>query len=267
MELKTKEIDGVTYAETSDGKPVYIHEGNEEKPMDVAHMMRAISERNKECQTHREAKEAAQAKLRQFEDISNPEKALEALRIVENLDHKQLIDAKEVDKLKAEMSKTYEEKIGAITKGYDEKLTEQVNRANELENKHQQLAINNAFERSPYIKEKIAVPAEMVQALFQSRFKMEDGKLIGYHPDGRVITSKERLDDPATFEECIETIICTYDNRSHILKGANSSGAGGGGGTGRSGGDKTITRAEFDRMSPIERKQKLVTEKYTIAEN
>ena len=68
MELKTTTIEGVTYAVVQDGKPVYVENGKE-IAFDAAGTRQTISRLNGEAQGHREAKEAAETKLRSFEGL------------------------------------------------------------------------------------------------------------------------------------------------------------------------------------------------------
>ena len=85
-----------------DGKPVYVHDDGKEVPFDAPGAMAKIASLNAEAKTHREAKEAAEAKLKAFDGIEDAEAAKKALATVKNLDDKKLVDAGEVEKLKAE---------------------------------------------------------------------------------------------------------------------------------------------------------------------
>ena len=78
MKLKTVTVEGKTYAEVEDGKPVYIHDDGKEVPFDAVTTVSRISTLNREAQSHREAKEAAEASLKTFEGL-DPEKARKAV--------------------------------------------------------------------------------------------------------------------------------------------------------------------------------------------
>lgn len=113
-----------------------------------------------------------------------------------------------------------------------------------------------AFSRSKFIAEKFAAegPAgvEIAQALFQNRFKVEDGKVVAYDAAGGKIYSRTRHGELADAEEAIEIMVDAYPHKAHILKGSGASGGGAQGGGGGSGGKKTITRAQFTQLSPTD---------------
>ena len=110
MPLKLK-LDDTGHAVVQDGKPVYVNEDGKEIPYDVNQANNKISELCKEAKTHREAKEAAEQKLRQFDGIEDPEAARKAIETCNNLDSKKLIDAGEVERVKAEINKAANAKI------------------------------------------------------------------------------------------------------------------------------------------------------------
>jgi hypothetical protein len=114
MELKTIELNGTTYAELADGKPVFKHTDGRDIPFDAPGAVATISRLNAEAKGHREAKEGAQAALKLFEGIDDAEAARKALNIVKNLDAKKLVDAGEVEKVKAEAVRAFEEKLRGL---------------------------------------------------------------------------------------------------------------------------------------------------------
>jgi hypothetical protein len=173
MKLKTIDVNGTTYAEVRDGKPVFLH-GGKEVPFDAAEAMAKISS---------------------------------------------------LEKRTAEFD--------------TEKLA-------------------NAFVNSKFIKEKLTLPVDMVQATFGGRFKNEDGKLAAYEPAGGKMYSRTRPGELAEFDEALERIIDAYPYRDTILKASGASG----GGTGPLNppgdkGAKVLTRAEFDKLDPMARAQKM----------
>jgi hypothetical protein len=236
MKLKTVEIEGKTYAEVQDGKPVFVHDDGKEVATDVAGMASAITARNGEAKAHRERAEAAESKLKQFEGIEDPQAALKALETVQNLDHKKLVDAGEIDKVKGEISKVYDEKLADAEKARSE-LEKQLN--NEM--------IGGRFSRSKFISEKMAIPADFVQAAFGNNFKIEDGKVVAYDGQGNQVFSKENAGSLADFEEALSTLVDQHPQKDTILKGSGASGGGAQNG-GADAGSKTVTRSAFDSM-------------------
>ncbi len=247
MKLKTVEVEGKTYAEVQDGKPVFVEDDGKEIAFDAPGTRQTISRLNGEAQGHREQKEKAQADLKAFEGI-NPTEAREAMEKVKKIDDKQLIDAGKVDEVRAE-----------ITKGFETKLAE-ANAATDAANGALQKALlSNAFANSKFIGEKVAVPAEMIQAQFGDNFSIGDnGAIQAKDAAGNTIYSKENPGNVAGFDEAIEIIIEGYAYKDHLLKGSGASGGGSeGGDDGGSGGDKKMKRADFEKLAPGEKAAKM----------
>lgn len=244
MKLK---LDDAGHVVVSDGKPVYVSDDGKEVAFDAPGTVATISRLNGEAKGHREAKEAAEKALKAFEGIENPADALKAIETMKNLDAKKLIDAGEVDRVKAE-----------ISKAYDEKLTAAEKRAEAAATALNKEMIGGSFARSKFIADKIAVPADLIQSQFGSLFTLEDGKIVAKRPDGNPVYSKANPGNPAGFDEALEILIDEYPHKDHILKGTGNSGTGkqpGGGGDGK--GDKTLSRSSFVALPPQEQAAKM----------
>lgn len=247
MPFKYNADGSIALAEHNGAKlPIYVHADGKEAPFDADGALSTISARNAEAKQHREAKEAAEARLKSFEGITDPAAALKALTTVKNLDEKQLIAAGERDK-------AVQEAIKATEQTYAPWKT----KAEQLEQQLVGEKIGGAFARSKFIAEKVAVPADMVQAAFGSRFKLEEGKVVAYGADGNKVYSRSNPGNPADFEEALELLVDQYPHKASILKGSGASGSGAGGSGGQGGGGKqTITRAQFQALSPAEQAAK-----------
>lgn len=227
--------------------PVYVHADGKEVPFDADSTISTISRLNGEAKTHREGKEALEAALKPFKDagISDPLAAAKALATVKNLDDKKLVDAGEVEKVKAEVGKALEEKYAPYK-----------TRAETLEAQLNSHLIGGVFSGSKYVATKFAAAdataaTEIARALFGNRFKVEDGKVVGYDAQGQKLYSRARPGELADADEAIELIVDAYPHKASILKGSGSSGSGAqGGGGGGGGGKRTVTRAQFDAMDP-----------------
>lgn len=237
MKLK---LDEQGHAVLQDGKPVYIHEDGKEVAFDAPATVATISRLNGEAKGHRERAEAAEKALKAFEGISDPEAARKALSTVKNLDDKKLVEAGEVERVKAEAIKAVEEKYAPIAK-----------KAETLEAELYAEKIGGAFTRSKFLTEKAAVPSDLVQAAFGRHFKVEDGRVVAYDGDGNRVFSRSRPGEPADFEEALEIIIDRYPHKDQILKGNNAGGGGTRNGPGTSGA-KQITRSDFAKLNPVE---------------
>ncbi|MCR6679700.1 hypothetical protein NVV43_30285, partial [Escherichia marmotae] len=78
-----------------------------------------------------------------------------------------LIDAGQVDQVKAD-----------ITKNFQQKLDEEKQRSQMLENQLYDSMIGGSFAGSKYIADKIAIPGDLLQARFGQAFKVEEGKIV-----------------------------------------------------------------------------------------
>jgi hypothetical protein len=242
MKLKTIEIDGVTYAAVQDGKPVFTDDAGKDVAFDAPGTIGTISRLNGEAKSHREGKEAAERALKAFEGITDPAAAIKALETVGSLDQKKLIDAGEVEKVKAEIAKGYEEKLATANK-----------RGDDFEAALYGEKIGGSFARSKFIADKVAIPADFLQAKFGSNFKIEDGQVVAYGPDKNKIYSRAKPGEVAGFDEALELLVDAHPTRDSILKGDIRPGGGaqnnGGGGSGK----RTMTRAEFDALPSADR--------------
>ena len=241
MKLKLDENGHVV---VQDGKPVYVHDDGKEVAFDAPQTVATITRLNGEAKTHREAKEQFQAQAKAFEGL-DPVKVKEALNIVQNLDAKKLVDAGEVDKVKAEITdalkKTYEPQIQQLT---SERDAVQQSLHNEL--------IGGGFARSKYIQDNIAVPVDMIQATFGKNFQIENGKVVAVGADGQKIYSRTRPGEVADFDEALESLVGGYQYKDSILKGGQGSG-GGFQNNGGQGGGKSMSRQQFEQLPPNDR--------------
>jgi hypothetical protein len=226
--------------------PVFVHADGKEAPFDGDATISTISRLNGEAKTHREGKEAAEAALKPFKDagLTDAAAAAKALATVKNLDDKKLVDAGEVEKVKAEAIKSVRAEFEPIVAERDKLKADLYGEK-----------IGGAFARSKFISEKVAVPADMLQATFGSRFKVENGKTIALDANGQTIFSRTRHGEPADFEEALEIMVDTYPHKASILKGSGASGSGASSGSNPpgAGGKKTLTREQFDKLDPAAR--------------
>ncbi len=163
----------------------------------------------------REARSKLQKELKKFEGIEDPEGALKALDTFKKLDQKKLIDAGEVDKVKAEVTKAMQGKIdelqSLVTKK-DQILTDEL--------------IGGRFSRSKFIGERMTIPTDLVESKFRDRFKIEDGAVVGYNQQGNKIFSRDKPGELADFDEALMIIVEGYPYKDSILKGSAATGPG-----------------------------------------
>lgn len=235
--------------------PVFIHPDGREAPFDADATVATIGRLNGESKAHREAKEAAEAKLKVVppELIDNAEAAVAALQTVKNLSTGELKTAAQVQEIRDAAAKSAQEAVAAATRAAAEKerlLTEQVGKlTGDLNGR----IIGGAFTGSKFVGEKLAIPADIAQKFFGDRFKVDNGKLLPLDASGNPIFSATRHGEHADFEEAIQVMVNQYPNKDMILKGSGASGGGAqGGGQAAAGGKKSVTRAQFAAMSPAD---------------
>lgn len=220
-----------------DGKPVYVKEDGSEVAFDAAGTVATIARLNGEAKGNRERAEAAEGKLKLFDGIDDPAGALKALGIVGNLDSKKLIDSGEVEKVKSEISKAFQLQLDAAT-----------GKSTALELQLYAEKVGGAFSRSKFIAEKLAIPADFVEARFGRAFTIEDGRIVGKDSNGNKLYSSANPGELAGFDEALSMMVQQSPSRDQILKGSGASGSGASGSSQGAGGKKTVTRAEFDKL-------------------
>lgn len=238
MKLK---IDESGNAVLQDGKPVYVYDDGKEIAHDAAATVQTISRLNAEAKSHRERAEAAEKIIKKFEGIDDPVAAIKAMETVANLDAKKLVDAGEIEKVKAEISKAYQAQVESVT---SERDTFQKQLYDEK--------IGGSFARSKLIAEKMAIPSDLVQARFGNAFKVENGAIVAYDHSGNKIYSRVKPGEIADFDEALETLVDAYPHKDSILKSSGASG-GGASNSSTSTGSKTIKLTELNAMRPKDR--------------
>lgn len=252
MQLKTIEANGVTYAEVRDGKPVFVNEAGTEIPFDVPAAMGKISSLNAESKSRREALEAATAKLKAYEGIPDAEAAIKALETIQNIDQGKLVAAGKVDEIKTQAQKAAEERVAAAAAAHRAEIDALKSSLDKTTAAYHNEMLGNAFANSAFIRDKIAIPADMIRATFGNAFKIEDGKIVAHDQSGSVIASQLKFGESAGFDEAIERLVMAYPSRDYILKGTGNSG--GGARPGSDGkGSKTMSTDAFNKMPAKER--------------
>lgn len=224
------------------GNPIYVDGTGVEKPVD----QNTIANLNREAKSHREAKEAAEAALEPFKvngKLIDPATAVKAIETVGKLDAKQLIDAGEVDKVREQ-----------IKGEYTQQLTERDNRINDLNGNLQNLQIDRIFDSSDFVRNNIAIPADMFRSYFRNNLKFNDkGEIEAIDPHGNRVMSKKNVGNYADPSEALELLVETHPQKDLILKPQGSGGSGNNGNGGnQQGGKRTLSRAEFQAKSPGE---------------
>jgi hypothetical protein len=227
MKLKTVDVNGTSYAVLGDGgAPLYV-DGDREFTVDGAAILAKLKAREGDLKGFKERAEVAEERLKAFEGIDDPETARTAIETVRNLKDGELVSAGKVDEIKAAARKSAEESVAAERRKYEKQLSETAAERDKYKVRLHNETVGNAFARSKFVSDKIAVPTDLVQAMFAKHFSVDDdGRLVATDGNGEKIVSRSNHVDPADFEEAIEHLVSDYPHRDAILKGAGNSGSG-----------------------------------------
>jgi len=217
------------------GNPIWIDSSAKEAGVDGD----VITRLNGEAKQHRLDKEAAQKALKEFEGL-DPTAARDAIQKLATVDLSKMVEVGKIDEVRQAVGKEYQAKLDAEKKRNDD-LTAQ----------HNSTLVDMAFAASPTVKDKFIIPSDMIQAAFGKYFTVQDGKVIAKDPtSGNPISSVKKMGEVADFEEALSVLVDAYPNKAAILKGANHGGTGNEGGGGNQSINRTMNRAEFDKLAP-----------------
>ena len=217
-----------------DGNPVWMNADGSESVLkhDTLNNLRT------EAQTWRTRAEENLNKLKSFEGI-DATKAREALEKIGKIDQKTLIDSGKVDEVRNSMKAEYDSQISEKDKAFGE-----------LQGKFNGMVLDMAFSSSDFIRDNVAIPAEMFRSFFGQQFKVVDGKIEAFAKDGNRLMSKKNIGEFADFNEAIEILVDSYPQKDAILKAPDHRGTGNKGNGSNNGTGAVIRRAEFETWSP-----------------
>lgn len=214
MKLKLDENGNVV---VQDGKPVYVHDDGKEIAFDAVQLTTKVNSLTAEKQQYLDRAEKAEKALQAFDGI-DLEKAKTAIETVKNLDDKKLIDAGEVERVKAEAKKAFDEQLAKAYAELDA-VTQQYHSA----------MVSAEFSSSNFVKDKLILPPDIAQRFFEQHFTVNDkGQVVAKDAIGNPIYSRTNAGEIASFDEAIELLVGSYPNKDSILKGSSASGTGAG---------------------------------------
>jgi hypothetical protein len=228
-------------------KVVFIDPDDKEVSLDPPAMYGKIISLNRENKTLREKGEAAKSIGDLFSGIDDiPEwkkKADEALTTIENFNEKDWLKADKVEKLKNEMSQSYDQKLANQKASFETALGDKDRVITSKDAQIHKLLVTNNFAVHPLFggsKPKTMLTPEMAEAYFSQHFKVEvadDGVELllrafndpGKHDDP--IYSRENPGEYATFAEAMDELWDRYPGKESLMA-AGSPGSGSKGGSG-----------------------------------
>ena len=233
------------------GNPIVIQEGagadgaDKEIGLDAIHLYTKVPALQDEAKNHRlkakgfkdfmdalEEAEVDVADLPLFKTWIDD--AVGAINTVKNFDDKKLVDAKEVESIKKQAIEAHEKKVADIETKHKKIADAAAVTKAELEQTVFDLMVSDKFSNSPFVKEKLSMPAKVAKAYFGKNFKVEkgeDGKyhVISYH-NGEKLFSEERVGEAPEFDEAIGLMVARDDDRDSLMVGSGSGGSGAGDG-------------------------------------
>lgn len=225
-------MDGDKIDVDANGDPIWIDINGKETS--IQHD--TLSRTRLEAKQHREAKETAEAALAKYKDI-DPDTARKAIETVANIDAKKLIDAGEVEKVKEDIKRQFEQQLGEK----DTALTSAQQRIDSM-------LIDGVFKGNDFIAERVAMPRDFFEAAMRSNFKVEEGKVVAYDKNGNRLMSKKVPGDYADTNEALELLVEMHPQKDTILKAPEGGGTGNGGGGGNRGTGRRMTRNDFEKL-------------------
>lgn len=223
--------------EMKDGNPVYINSAGAEQVVNG----NTISDLNREAKTHREAKEAAEKKLKDFEGL-DPVETRKMLDKYKDVDLSKMVESGKLDEVKREITQQFTVQLNEKDKALADKDTAFNN-----------LLIQNMFGASEFLRDRVAIPAEFFQAAFKENFKVEDGKISAYDRNGNRLMSKKNMGEYADPNEAMEMLVEMHPNKDAILRPNGGGGSGSNGNSGGRGGGRYMKRADFEALDPMKK--------------
>lgn len=227
-----------TIATDKSGNPIWVHEKDgAEAAIDAKHYFSKIPELIEEKRQLKEAKKQLEVEFNdyksKYEDIEDPQAALQALDVVSNLDSKKLIEAKKVDQLRNQMREEFEKAMEKERTVHKAAIDDLMAKLEEQKKTNYGLTVSNSFKSSKLLtgpEAIVGVPIDMIEDKWGKNFSTEvvDGKpmTVGHYDDGRPIYSDSKPGEYANFDEALTKLIDVYPHKAGILKGKQQSGGG-----------------------------------------
>ena len=206
-------------------KVVYFDDDGEERKLDWQHSIGKIREVSDDRDDWRTRGKKAIAALELFGDISADD-ARNAIRTIKSYDDKKLVDAGEVDKLKAKLTedlqnqhREFTESQAAVLKLRDKALAEK-------DGQIRRLMVSNSFERSPFLNKSVvaALRGKNGESVWGDHFHVENGEVVPYESGDRKLYSKEKPGELAEFEEAIQLIVMADPRKDDYLISGHAGG-------------------------------------------
>lgn len=228
-------MDGDKFA-VKDGNPLYVASDGTEMTIDLG----TIARLNNEAKTHRTEKETLASKFKPFEGM-DAQQAKQAIELMSKVDQKKLIDAGEVDKVRAEISQSF-----------TAQMAEKDTAISTLQGRVNNMVLDGAFNSSAFVRDNIAIPPDVFRDSFGKFFKVENEKVVAIGRDGNPLYSKTRAGELANFDEAVSLLVDTHPAKDALLRTNTGGGTGNNGNGGGRNSARTMKRSDFDALQPAQ---------------
>lgn len=195
--------------------------------VDVLSTYKSVPKLRSEAAENRRRADDLMSKLDAFKDITDPAKAIDAMRVVQNLKDGELIKAGEVELLKKNIEASFADEKRGLVDGFTGKITEFENEIASKDNTIRSLLVSNEFAKSSFFtgeKPKTILPPDIAESYFGEFFKVEpiNGKMrsIAYI-NGEKQYSKKNPGELASFDEAMERILDAHPNKNRLMASTN----------------------------------------------
>ena len=243
---------------------VVVDDDGNETDLDALHAVSQIKRLSGQRDDLRTAEEKAKDKLREAErrlkgfDGLDADAAREALRkLEESGEGGEGGGTEEIERL----TKRHERALETMKETHGEEKGALAAEVTQLRDEIYKLRVSDKFLTSKFVRERMAWPAEKVQAIYEPHFvRTEDGGVVALFdpsdPDS-VILSKKNSGENASFEEAIEQLVERDPDKDIMLKGEQTSGTHGRNAMGRTGPGRKVEASQFggdgDKLRPKDR--------------
>lgn len=261
MKLKTDDKGQVV---VENGFPVWVADDGKEIAYNVPELLNKMSMLNHESAERRKKIDDLNAKLESLSGI-DPDEYKTLKDKATDFESGKLIEAGKLDELKQQISGSYSAKLADLDKARAADA-EKAKRALEAKDAAiRNLLVKSAFDSSSYLRDKTVLPSDLAYESFGKHFEVidENGELKTVAKlNGQPIFSRTNPGTPASTEEAIEAIVEAYPMKERILRstvgGAESKVS-----VGFRPGQKTMRRAEFDQLPPLQQ-AKTISDGYKL---
>jgi len=237
MALQYKLDESGTYIlRDQQGNPIVITDDDKEFGLDGIDLYTKIPSLQNEAKSGREKVKELQTALKKFDKIKSPEEALKAMKTVQDLKDKELVDAGEVEKLKKRLEEAWDAKFKETKGGYETVITQKDEAIAKAKKDLFDALVTTQFAKSDYFvgpERKTKLTPAIARAYFGDNFKVEEDALgnkvvVGYYSSGEKIVSQKNPLATPSFDEAIGAIIEAHPDKAEILSESAGAGARGG---------------------------------------